>query len=181
LLARVGIATPGPAPRGGPAFVKTGNLEIAHKHEAGAVLGPLHDVAGAVALIRRRLGPRAEPVLVQAVVEHEHELLAAVQTAVCARYVVLGAGGGEAERLRDVAFCLLPAAPEELRAALASTAVGRELDPAELELACDAVGGLVRLHAALGCSELEVNPLIVAGGRPVALDFVVGYEKGQTG
>jgi hypothetical protein len=112
-------------------------------------------------------------------VPHERELILAVQ-ARGERFLVVGGGGTGVEARGDVAVCLLPATEESLERALAATAIGASLDTGERRAVIEAAAGLAGLQAALGCAELEVNPLVVVDGRPVALDLLVGYEAGGT-
>jgi acyl-CoA synthetase (NDP forming) len=162
-----------------PAIVKTGNLAVHHKADAGGIIGGVGTPAAAAeaaTTIRHRLGELAEPVLIQELVEHEQEILLAVHRSGNDRFLVLGGGGSNVEAGGDIALCLLPASPAAVRRALEATQAGRSLAEAERAAVCASAAGLARLHAALGCLELEINPLVIVAGRPVALDLLIGYR-----
>jgi acyl-CoA synthetase (NDP forming) len=160
-----------------PCFAKTANLQVHHKVAAGGFVAGVatHEEAAAAAeAIRQRLGRQADPVVLQEALAFETEVLVAVHRAGNDRFVVIGAGGSATETERDIAVCLLPATPGAVLRALRSTSLARRLAAEQQQVVCDAVAGLVDLHAALQCAELEINPLVVVDGEhPVALDLLI--------
>lgn len=167
---------------GYPVVMKTAAPAIAHKTEAGGVrLGvrDAADVRAAWAELTARTG-----VARVAVQEHVGPgvelLLGARRDETFGPIVVAGVGGIFTEVLRDLAVALAPVGAEEAHAMLLGGARGRLLagprglppaDPAPLVAALRGLGAL--LLAAPRVVEVDVNPVIVAGPRAVAVDALL--------
>ena len=94
--------------------------------------------------------------------------------------VMLGLGGILAEAIRDVAFRVAPLTSidasemvEELKAAplLGAFRGEPEIDREALALALVAIGAIGLEHPEI--ASIDVNPMIVAGRRPVAVDALI--------
>jgi acetate---CoA ligase (ADP-forming) subunit beta len=202
LLARYGIPVPAeelvrsPAEAvdaaariGYPVVAKLCGPAIAHKTERGLVRLGLGDDA-AVARAAADLLGAARPedgevaVLVSAMVSGARELIAGVvrdpQYGPC---VMLGLGGVLAEALADVAFRLVPLGPVDAEDLIDDLAVPGLLGPLRGEPPVDRgrlVDVLVGL-AGLVCGDasvrsVDLNPLIVCQGVPVAVDALVEVD-----
>ena len=171
---------------GYPVVAKLCGAGIAHKTERGLVRLGLRD-EGSVREAAASLLALATPddgdvgVLVGSMVKGNRELIAGVvrdpQFGPC---VMLGLGGIFAEALGDVAFRLVPLTrvdAEELIDDLHNQALLGPLrgEPAvDRERLADVVMGLAALAGArTDVISVDVNPLIVADGVPVAVDALV--------
>ncbi|GIU87750.1 MAG: acyl-CoA synthetase [Acidimicrobiia bacterium] len=171
---------------GYPVVVKLCGAAIAHKTERGLVRLGLHDEA-AVRAAAAELLAAARPddgeveLLVAPMVRGSRELIAGLvrdpQFGPC---VMLGVGGVLAEALGDVAFRLVPLTDADADALVEDLATQRLLGPFRGEPPVDrdalrsVLGGLSRLaRERPDVVSVDVNPLIVAGGRPVAVDALV--------
>ncbi len=168
---------------GYPVVLKGCAPELAHKSEAGLVALGLDDegaVAAAYEEITERMGGTCE-VLVQEMVQGERELLLGMvrdpQFGPC---VTFGLGGLFAEVLDDTVSCLAPFAMTEALAMLdeirAAPILGpvRGLPPVDRKALAAALVGLGRLaldHPEI--AEIDVNPVIVKGAQPIAVDALV--------
>jgi acetyl-CoA synthetase (ADP-forming) len=174
---------------GYPVVAKLCGPAIAHKTERGLVRLGLGDES-AVAKAAEDLLAAARPedgdvgVLVGAMVSGARELIAGVvRDPQFGPAVMLGVGGVLAEALADVAFRLAPLSPvdaEELIDDLASQSL---LGPLRGEPPVDRTR-LVRLLVGLGevvaadasIRSIDLNPLIVCDGVPVAVDALVEVD-----
>jgi len=167
---------------GYPVVVKADAPDLVHRTEAQGVHLDVADdraVRQAFSDLRGRL--RAPRVLVQERVPPGAELLlGGRRDPVFGPIVVAGLGGILAEVVRDVALALAPVDPEEARAMLADGARARLLAGARGRPACDpaplvaALTGIGELMAAVPRAiEIDVNPVIAAGARAIAVDAVV--------
>jgi acetyl-CoA synthetase (ADP-forming) len=174
---------------GFPVVVKLCGRAIAHKTERGLVKLGLRDGA-AVADAAQDLLAAARPedgdvgLLVGAMVSGTRELIAGfVRDDQFGPCVMLGIGGVLAEALGDVAFRLAPLEPvdaddlvDELsnQALLGAVRGEPPVDRAAL------AGILLGLAAAAEGDErirtIDLNPLIVAGGLPLAVDALVEFD-----
>ncbi len=172
---------------GFPVALKLCGSAIAHKTERDLVRLGLADavaVEQAAELLweRRRPEDSAVGLLVAEMVVGRRELIAGFlrdpQFGPC---VVLGLGGILTEALGDVAFAPAPldrgAALQmiaSLRASHVITKPFRGEGPVDLEALADiavALGRLANEHPEV--ESVDINPLIVTGGRPVAVDALV--------
>jgi len=177
---------------GFPVALKLCGEAIAHKTERDLVRLDLAN-REAVRSAAERLWARRRPedgsvgLLVAEMVVGRRELIAGIvrdsQFGPC---VLLGLGGVLAEALGDVAFTPVPlqradalAMVESLQARHLLTRPFRGEGPVELEQVAEILLGLGRL--ALERPEIEsidINPLVVAAGRPVAVDALVVEHGG---
>jgi hypothetical protein len=160
---------------GGPVVAKASG--VVHKTELGAVR-----LGADVAAVWDHLAVLGDgTVLVAEQVRGELELMAGgVRDPQFGPIVSIGLGGVTAEVLQDVAFLLVPTAPGELDRAIGRLRAaplfdghrGRPpVDRERLQRILDAVGGL--LVADPDVVEVDVNPIVVAGGRPLVVDALV--------
>jgi len=167
---------------GYPVVAKADAPDLLHKTEAGGVYLNLRD-AGAVREAfrdaRSRLGaPRV--VVQERVADGVELLLGARRDPVFGPVVAVGTGGILAEAIRDVSLALAPIGAEEARAIVHEGVRARLLGGVRGRPACDAAP-LVDAIMAIGdlmvtlprLIEIDVNPLIAAGRRAVAVDAVV--------
>jgi acetyl-CoA synthetase (ADP-forming) len=171
---------------GFPVVVKLAGDRIAHKTERGLVRLGLVD-AHAVAAAGRELLEAATAadgdvtLLVAPMVRGNRELIAGLvrdpQFGPC---VMLGVGGILAEALADVAFRLVPVervdAEEMLDDLAAQPLLGplRGEPPVDRGAVADVILALSRLTADRpDLVSVDVNPLVLVDGRPVAVDALV--------
>lgn len=171
---------------GYPVVVKLCGDAIAHKTERGLVRlnladGPSVHHAATDLLQLARADDGDVELLVAPMVRGTRELIAGVHTdeqfGLC---VMLGFGGILAEAIADVSFRLVPLDPldaeemiEDLRT---QTLLGPFRGEPEVDRAVlvEALLGLSRLAASEpNVVAVDVNPLIVVDGRPVAVDALV--------
>lgn len=167
---------------GFPVVVKGCSAAVAHKSERGLVELGLADpssVAAACERIRAKMGEG--DFLVQQMVSGQRELIAGLirdpQFGPC---VSFGFGGIFAEAVGDMVFRVAPfdrsealAMMDELRnVALLGRLRGLpEVDRAVLADILLTLGRLGLDHPEIG--EIDINPLIVAGDKPIAVDALV--------
>jgi acetate---CoA ligase (ADP-forming) subunit beta len=171
---------------GAAVVVKLCGEGVAHKTERGLVRLGLHgdeDVrAASTALLDAALPEDgAVRILVAPMVHGSRELIAGVlrdlQFGPC---VMIGVGGVLAEALADVAFRLVPVqrvdAEEMLDDLAAQALLGpvRGEPPVDRSAVADVVLALSRLAVEnADIAAVDVNPLVVVDGRPVAVDGLV--------
>ena len=171
---------------GFPVVVKLCGDAIAHKTERGLVRLNVGDEASVqraaeelLALARPDDGP--VELLIAPMVKGARELIAGVhsdeQFGLC---VMLGFGGILAEAIADVSFRLVPLDPLDAEEMIDDLRTQKLLGPFRGEPAVDRTAlvatllGLSRLAAAEPqVVAVDVNPLIVVDGRPVAVDALV--------
>ncbi len=171
---------------GFPVAVKLCGEAIAHKTERGLVRLGLADAAAVQAaaaelLARRRPEDGAVRLLVAEMVPGRRELLAGVvRDAQFGPCVVLGLGGIFTEALGDVVFAGAPLTTAEARRMIDGLRTRRLLgafrgEPAvDLDALAAVLVGLGRLAGERpDVASVDVNPLIVRDGRPVAVDALV--------
>ena len=175
---------------GYPVVVKLCGPGIAHKTERGLVRLALSDGDAVREAATDLLGAATAvdgPVelLVAPMVRGERELIAGVhvddQFGPC---VMVGVGGTAAEALGDVAFRLVPLARVDAEEMIDDLAAQALLDAFRGEPAvdraalADVLEGLSRLaEDDASVVSVDVNPLIVVDGRPVAVDALVEVES----
>lgn len=175
---------------GFPVAVKLCGRAIAHKTERGLVRLGIRD-AGAAREAAAALLAAAHPedgevgVLVSKMVEGKRELIAG-----CAldptfgRCVMLGVGGIFAEVLADVVFRLAPLTRTEAEEMIDDLHNQKLLAPFRGEPAIDR-GKLVDILVGLGevataderIVSIDVNPLIVSDGVPIAVDALIEVRE----
>jgi acetyl-CoA synthetase (ADP-forming) len=171
---------------GMPAVVKLNGDRIAHKTERGLVrLGLATEDAVAVAATELLAAATPEDgevsLLVAPMLRGARELIAGLLTdPQFGRVVMLGIGGIFAEALGDVAFRLVPFDLDEARSLLDDLRMQTILGPFRGEPAIDrdAVAAVLVALAEVAVSEpsvasVDLNPLIIVDGRPIAVDALV--------
>ena len=174
---------------GYPVVLKLCGDAIAHKTERGLVRLALHDAAAvraaAVELLAAvRPGDGAVELLVAPMARGARELIAGLvrdpQFGPC---VMLGIGGVLAEAVGDVAFRLAPLTELDAGDLLDDLATQKLLGPFRGEPAVDRAAvaatlvGLSRLAADRpDVVAVDINPLIVVDGKPVAVDALVELD-----
>ena len=170
---------------GYPVALKACAAGASHKTERGLVavgLGRERDVRGAFAALGARAGAGyAGAFLVQEMVAGRRELTIGMlrdpQFGPC---VMFGLGGVFTEILKDVVFRVAPLAERDARAMLRRIRAHRILDavrgmpPVDTASLCRSLMALGRIgleHPEIAA--IDVNPLIVRGRTPVAVDALV--------
>jgi len=164
--------------------------DIQHKSDAGLVELDVRDTSAARAAYHRiadRAAGRVAGVLVEEWVPHERELLVGMQRD--ARFgpvLALGIGGIFTEAVDDVAFALPPIDGRVVREMVGSLhtsrmlGVTRGLPAVDLEQLTEVVSAVAQLAADNPhVSEVDVNPLLVAGPHLVAADALVVLDGGR--
>jgi len=174
---------------GFPVVVKLNGDAIAHKTERGLVrldvgsAGAARDAAAAL-LAAARADDGEVSVLVAQQVRGARELIAGmVRDPVFGPAVMLGVGGVLAEAIGDVAFRLVPLALIDADELIDDLATQKLLGPFRGEPAVDRTAlrqvllGLSRVaEENPHIVSVDVNPLIVCDGVPVAVDALVEVE-----
>jgi hypothetical protein len=174
--------------RGGPCVVKADLAGAFSKSDEGAVRLGITDVDTAASAYRdftQRFGDRLDGVVVQSQVAAGLELqVAATRDPAFGPFVVVGAGGVEAEVRADRAVLVAPITAAEARDAVAGLHLAPLFDgfrdrPA---LARDAVVELVTRVATLIAAvpeihQLDLNPVIVGTTGCVVVDARVGVSS----
>jgi acyl-CoA synthetase (NDP forming) len=175
---------------GYPVVLKVCSAAVAHKTEQGLIELGITDSA-ALKQAFGRLAPKAEQVggqiLVQEMVAGSRELVVGLirdpQLGPC---VMFGLGGIFTEVLQDVCFRVAPLSAydaldmtREIKSRKILEGI-RGMQPVDLDELGRCLTGLGRIgleHPAI--REIDVNPLIVRDGRPVAVDALVVLEAPQ--
>ena len=171
---------------GYPVVLKLNGDSIAHKTERGLVRLALAD-AGAVEQAATELLAAAAPddgpvsLLVAPMLRGNRELIAGLHhDAQFGPTVMLGIGGILAEAVADVAFRLVPLTTVDAEELVDDLQTQTLLGPFRGEPAVDrdalvaVITGLARLaEARPDVASVDLNPLIVVDGRPVAVDALV--------
>ncbi len=167
---------------GFPVVVKAGRAGLMHKTEVGGVRMDVRDAVGvreACAILRERAG--ADHFIVQEQVGPGVELLiGGSRDETFGPVVAAGVGGIFAEVMREVGVRLAPLEEQEARALLREGARGRLLAGPRGLPACDEdplvemLLGVGDLMVAEPCvREVDLNPVIAAGPRAVAVDVLL--------
>ncbi len=178
---------------GFPVALKLCGAAIAHKTERDLVRLGLADAVAVRAaalelLARRRPGDGDTGLLVCEMVRGRLELIAGlVRDPVLGPCVMLGVGGVLAEALADVVFAAAPLSqsealrlPARLRAAALLAKPLRGEPAPDPERLAQVLVGLSRLaEARPDVASVDLNPLIVRGGAPIAVDALVALEPGS--
>ncbi len=175
---------------GFPVVAKLVGAAIAHKTERGLVRLGLADATAvrdaAMALLgAARPEDGAVAVLVAPMLRGTRELVAGLvrdpQFGPC---VMVGFGGVLAEAVADVAFVPVPLDAVDAAEAIESLGAQRVLGPARGEPAVDRDALIAVLLGLAALAEarpdvvsVDVNPLIVVDGRPVAVDALVELRE----
>lgn len=171
---------------GFPVVVKLAGDRIAHKTERGLVRLALDDEAavveaGEALLASATADDGSVRLLVAPMLRATRELIAGVHDdPQFGRCVMVGIGGVLTEALGDVAFRLAPLAPVDADEMLDDLAAQALLGPVRGEPALDRAAmtavllGLSRLAVERpDIRSIDVNPLLVVDGAPIAVDALV--------
>ena len=160
-----------------------------HKTESGLVrlgLSSASEIRGAFADLTKKLKGKGR-ILLQKQMPVEYELIAGVlrdgQFGPC---VMFGLGGIFAELQKDVVFAPAPISSSTARELIGRIS-GRKLlsgfrgrKPLDLKIMADVLVGLGNLAAACpDIDQIDVNPLLVYQGKPVAVDATVVRSEKQ--
>jgi acetyl-CoA synthetase (ADP-forming) len=176
-----------------PAVVKLNGTGIAHKTERGLVRLGLSTPAQVQAAADELLG-LAQPedgdvtLLVAPMIGGSRELIAGIHhDAQFGRCVMVGIGGVHAEATADVAFALVPIDEADALEMIEVLAGQPLLGPVRGEAAVDrhavaaVLEGLSKLAIARPDIEaVDVNPLMITDGRPIAVDALVEVAEAAT-
>lgn len=174
---------------GYPMVIKGSSPHLAHKSEQGLVKVDIRNDQEAEAAfqeIMSRMGDGEKAVLVQEMVRGSRELMVGMtrdpQFGPC---VMFGLGGVFTEILKDVAFRVAPLEKrdamemtQEIRARRILDAI-RGLPAADVDQLCEIlirVGEIGIEHEAI--KELDINPLILSGSKPIAVDALIVLSSG---
>jgi acyl-CoA synthetase (NDP forming) len=169
---------------GGRVAMKAVGGEIHHKTEAGLVLLGVEgaEAAGdAFRLLQERAGAAFEGVLVERMVAGDREFMVGMKRdSTFGPVVVFGLGGVLTEALGDIALAVAPVDDDDA-AVLPDLIRARRLlgpfrgyppvDRDALSAVIQAVGRMALDHPQI--AEIDVNPLLIEDGRPVAADALV--------
>lgn len=169
---------------GYPVALKGSSREIQHKTEAGLVLldvGDDDEVRKGYALLQERGGGRLDGVLVERLLPRGREFVVGmIRDAQFGPVVMFGLGGVLTEALGDVAFGVAPLTTREAEglldvirgsALLGEFRGGPAVDRPALVAIILAVGRMALDHPEI--REIDVNPVLIDGSRPVAVDALV--------
>lgn len=186
LVSSDGEAAAAAADIGGPVVVKLCGDKIAHKTERNLVrLGLSNPEAASAAAAELLAAARPEDgdvgILVAEMVSGRRELIAGcVQDPTFGPCVMLGIGGIFAEALADVVFRLVPLSADDADAMIDGLRNQKMLDEFRGEPAidrkalADVLLGLSKLvEGDPAIVSVDLNPLIVSEGRPVAVDALI--------
>ncbi len=174
-----------------PVVLKGCSAAIAHKTEKKLIevdLRSLQEVERAYEAIVQRVGDTPlDGILVQEMVKGSRELvIGMIRDAQFGPCVMFGLGGIFTEVLKDVSFRI---APLEKRDALemaqeikgaAVLGAFRGMSPVDMDLLTSMLVNTGRLGMELpSVKEVDVNPLIISGNRPIAVDALVVLEDSK--
>ncbi len=167
---------------GYPVVLKALSRQLAHKSEAGAVALNLSDSV-AVRTAAAGMAGRFERFLVEKMIQPAvAELIVGIsRDATFGLTLLLGSGGTLVELVDDTVSLLLPAARNDIRAAIGSLKAGQLIagfrggPTGDLEAVIDAVEAILEYaeRAYADLLELDVNPLLVLPSGAVAVDALI--------
>lgn len=168
-----------------PVVLKGCSADIAHKTEKKLIevdLRTLKEVERAYDAISERVGDtRMDGILVQQMIKGSRELvIGMIRDAQFGPCVMFGLGGIFTEVLKDVSFRIAPLEKRdalEMAAEIKSAKIlgaFRGMPPVDMDLLVSMLINMGQLGLDLeGVKEVDVNPLIVSGNKPVAVDALV--------
>lgn len=172
---------------GYPVVLKGCGIDFAHKTDAGLVHLNLHDaeaVRAAARALLAKMGGRGV-LLVQRMVTGPREFLVGMsRDAQFGAFVTFGLGGVFAEALADVALRVCPIAvddalgmQDEIRGRALLGPV-RGLPAVDRNALARAILGVARLALDRpDVDAIDINPLVIDGARPVAVDALVLMKR----
>lgn len=170
---------------GGSVAVKLCGPSLAHKSERGLVRLGLDTPEGVRAAAEDLLALATEDdgevaLLVSEMVGGHRELIAGVvRTEQFGAALMLGLGGVLAEAVGEAVFRLLPVSEADCRDMIDDLGISALLAPLRGEPAVDrdalvaTLLGLAQAGSRDGIEAIDVNPLVIRDGRPVAVDGLV--------
>jgi acetyl-CoA synthetase (ADP-forming) len=172
---------------GYPIVIKACSPDISHKTENGLICVDIrNDDEAKVAFnqIIARMNGNGKTVLVQEMIKGKRELVAGLtrdsQFGPC---VMFGLGGIFTEILKDISFRIAPLEKldamemmQEIKGRKILDSI-RGMDAADLNILADILIALGRIGLKNeNIKEIDINPLILSGGIPVAVDALVVLE-----
>lgn len=170
---------------GGPVAVKLCSPSLAHKSERGLVRLGLDNPDGVQSAAEELLAAATEDdgdvaLLVSEMVTGHRELIAGVvRTDQFGAALMLGVGGVLAEAVGEAVFRLIPVSEVDCRDMIDDLDMAALLGPFRGEPAIDQIAlteALLALSQAAGregVEAIDVNPLVIREGLPVAVDALV--------
>ena len=175
---------------GGRLAMKAVGGEIHHKTEAGLVVLSVEGAEAAAEtfrLLQDRAGSSLEGVLVEQMIAGNREFMVGMKRdSIFGPVVVFGLGGVLTEALGDIALAVAPLSEQDA-AELPDLIKAKRLlgafrgyppvDRAALATVIEALGRMAVENPRI--AEIDVNPLLIEGGRPVAADalIILGEEQ----
>ena len=175
---------------GGRLAMKAVGGEIHHKTEAGLVVLSVEGAEAAAEtfrLLQDRAGSSLEGVLVEQMIAGNREFMVGMKRdSIFGPVVVFGLGGVLTEALGDIALAVAPLSEQDA-AELPDLIKAKRLlgafrgyppvDRAALATVIEALGRMAIENPRI--AEIDVNPLLIEGGRPVAADalIILGEEQ----
>ena len=175
-----------------PLVMKASSSKIAHKSEKGLVRTDIRNQEEAEETFRDILSRMGDPdgaVLVQEMVRGQRELMAGLardpQFGPC---VMFGLGGIFTEILQDVSFRVAPLEPRDAKEMIREIKAHRILEAVRGLPAAD-VDLLVQVLMTIGTiglehdeiKEIDINPLILSGSKPIAVDALIILSSPSAG
>ena len=169
---------------GYPIVIKACSPDISHKTEKGLIrLDIRNDDEAKVAFNEIIVGMNGneKTVLVQEMIEGKRELVAGLtRDAQFGPCVMFGLGGIFTEILKDISFRVAPLEKldamemmQEIKGHKILDSI-RGMDAANLDILADILIALGRIGLENeNIKEIDINPLILSGGKPVAVDALV--------
>ena len=169
---------------GYPIVIKACSPDIAHKTEKGLIRVDIrNDDEAKVAFneIISSMNGNEKTVLVQEMVKGKRELVAGLtRDAQFGPCVMFGLGGIFTEILKDISFRIAPLEKfdamemmQEIKGRKILDSI-RGMDAADLDILADILIALGRIGLENeNIKEIDINPLILSGGKPVAVDALV--------
>ena len=176
---------------GGAVAMKASGVLIRHKTDSGLVLLDLRsadEVAEAYATLAARAGDALQSVLVEEMVSGSREFMVGMKRdAAFGPVVAFGLGGTMTEVFHDVALAILPVVEGDIEELLdlihARNLLGvfrgqPAVDRGAIATIVQAVARIAADHPEI--AEIDVNPLLIDGDRPVAADALVMLSSGAS-
>lgn len=172
-----------------PLVLKAHSSEVVHKTEKGLVhvdIRTLKEAESAFQKILKNLGNQGKAVLVQEMVKGQRELVVGLtrdnQFGPC---VMFGLGGIFTEILKDVSFRVAPIEKKDALEMMKEIKAHKILEgirgmpPADIDLLAQILIKVGKIGLEVEeIKEIDINPIILHGGSPVAVDALVVLESG---